>query len=765
MDNVNERAMREHWDGSLLGRQFWQDATRCGDELARNETQALTVPSPTQSPSKDPAQTTVTSSPEQSPKKTKSRLQLSRLASLNNLRLRNTAHPSPTGTETTNSPGKSPGKSEKSSKKRSLRLPKLPSFKSLSLKRRGAILASTEGIVEVQKPTRPSILSPSTFLPPDSPLPPIPPPPRPAFRSLYKGPSAPNLDIAPPDPSEDSHPFPRAPNQLSVISFQEWLERESDSRPETVPTPHPARSSRISLLAHLNNGGNWDDIPRTKSVLELNMFFDVRKVSPESLVDPNDDQNIDKSAVTEEVMVDKAMMTGSNIKSSVKNKIAMVDKATMTDFDIESSATHKATTAELDIKGSATENLPTDKGNAETDVNMESATKELTTGDHLATDKATENDGITKSVEATTAELDIKGSATDNMPADKGTAETDVNMESATKVPTIGGHLATDKTAAKNDDTTKSVGTDKPISNKSAAEQTTIEQAGMNTKCATENETSNDNPATDGFMMDLDSESSVTISLGTDTKNAKDKAAVHDSDLDGPSAMSEEDAAEPEDEIQITLLTLEQMRPLTQFRNLRVLKLVGMMKSYQPVIWQVVWLNPRLITLDLEMAVGLDIENPVGPSSWKPITKGWVMNVKSWAPPVYYGQGDGEISTKIGYGEYLDKYCIEKAKVLARSTGFPVPPYLPVKHLTLTGFAVDGDAFAMWFRNLEEVHFKKDCIDCGFWLSRAQRDVRVRHSDQFGVARGEAGPSGASSIEFGEETLAELTAAVEGLRA
>jgi hypothetical protein len=346
------------------------------------------------------------------------------------------------------------------------------------------------------------------------------------------------------------------------------------------------------LLAHLNNGGTWDDIPRTKSVLELNMFFDVRKVSPERLADPEDDQNIDKSAGTEEVMVDKAMMTGSNIKPSVKNQIAMVDKATMTDFDIEDFVTDKVTMTDFDMESSATD-------------------------------------------KATTAELDIKGSATDNLPTDKGTAETDINMESATKEPTTGGHLATDKTTAKNDDTTKSVGTNVPTSKESASEQATTEQAGINTKCATEKPTSNDNPATDEFMMDLDSESSVTISVGTDTKNAKGKAAVHDSDLDGSSAISEEDATELEDEIQITLLTLEQMRPLTQFRNLRVLKLVGMMKSYQPVIWQVVWLNPRLVTLELEMAVGLDIENPVGPSGWKPITNGWVMNVKSWAPPVY----------------------------------------------------------------------------------------------------------------------------------
>lgn len=41
MDNVNERAMREHWDSSLLGGQFWQDVTRRADELARNETQGM----------------------------------------------------------------------------------------------------------------------------------------------------------------------------------------------------------------------------------------------------------------------------------------------------------------------------------------------------------------------------------------------------------------------------------------------------------------------------------------------------------------------------------------------------------------------------------------------------------------------------------------------------------------------------------------------------------------------------------------------------
>ncbi|KGO69838.1 hypothetical protein PITC_043010 [Penicillium italicum] len=611
MDNLNERSLRKQWEASLMGAPFWDSAARDTQELAGSEGQALTgqLPhqSPTQSPSKNPVQTAVTSSPEISPKKKKSHFKLSRLASFNNLRLRDTIHPSPVGTDTTTSPETSPAKSQKSPKKGSLRLPSLPSFKNLSLKRRGPILASTGGIVELQKPTRPSILSPSTFLPPESPLPPIPKAPRPAFRSLYRGPSAANLDIAPPSPSESSHPFPTiSPSRPRVGSFQQWLERESNPRPEPVTIPHPARDSRISLMAHLNDGGTWDTIPRSRSVLELNMFFDARKVSCENLVDLDDDQSIEEAAKTDEVtMADKATMTDPGIDSS--NIITtMVDKATM---------------AEINTGDSATDNLPADKGTTETDVSTECGANELTTGDHLASEA---------------------------------------------------------------------------INN---------------------------------------------------------RGALHS-------------AKKPEKEIKITILTLEQVRPLLEFRNLRVLKLVGMMKSYQPIIWQAVWLNHQLTTLELEMAVGLDINKPVGPSGWVPIKKGWVMNVKSRAAPVYYGQGDGEISSKIGYGEYLDKYCIEKGKMLALCTGSPVPPYLPVKHLTLTGFAVDGDPFGMWFRNLEEVHFKKDCIDCGFWLSRAQRDVRVRHSDEFGVARGEDGPSGAGSTEeLGEEVLADLTAAVGGLGA
>ncbi|CAI7596830.1 unnamed protein product [Penicillium glandicola] len=758
MDNMRERDMHGQWDTCLMTADFWEDATRHAEQLARSERQALKTgqtaqsahQSPTQSPSKNPIQTAVTSSPEKSPKK-KSRFQLSQLASFNSLRLRSITHASPTGTDAANSPEKSPAKSQKSPKKGSLHLPKLPSFKTLSLKHRGPILASTSGIVDVQKPTRPSVLSsstffppesprpsilpPDTFLPPEYPIPPMPRTPRPAFRSLYRGPSAPKLDIAPPAP-ESSHPFATVAPTSSNVSFQEWLERQSDTRPKTPNTPHPAHSSRISLMAHINNGGTWDNIPRTRSVLELNMFFDARKVSSESLVDLDDDQSVDKNTMADEFpMVDKAIMTDSDLTSST-NKPTMVNKATMTNLDVEASVTDSATMTELDIEGSATDNLATDKATVETDVSMEYATNEPTTDDYLPTDKITaETDDIMKS----------DATIEDNVPTSKKTSDehTDTDTEEST--------TPIDESS-----------TNKKDKGKAAVHDWNVDSPRAIRK--------QDLPIFDAPQYP-DQEVMLTIAAPNVAKILDevfdDFIQTSTGDQVGRHSEKQEGEIRIEDEIRITILTLEQMRPLVEFRRLRVLKLTGMMRSYQPIIWQTVWVNPQLTTLELEMAVGPDIENPMGRSGWKAIKKGWVMNVRSYAPPVYYGnRGDGEICRKVGYGEYLDKYCIEKAKVLALFTGFPVPASLPVKHLTLTGFAVDGDAFGMWFRNLEEVHFKKDCIDCGFWLSRSQRDVRVRHSDEYvGVARGGVWPSAGSVEELGEEVLAELTAAVGGLGA
>lgn len=58
--------------------------------------------------------------------------------------------------------------------------------------------------------------------------------------------------------------------------------------------------------------------------------------------------------------------------------------------------------------------------------------------------------------------------------------------------------------------------------------------------------------------------------------------------------------AEPQDG---DVFPLEDLEPLCNFRQLRSLKITGMMESYQKYIWQAVWLNPHLRELTMEMAL------------------------------------------------------------------------------------------------------------------------------------------------------------------
>jgi hypothetical protein len=53
----------------------------------------------------------------------------------------------------------------------------------------------------------------------------------------------------------------------------------------------------------------------------------------------------------------------------------------------------------------------------------------------------------------------------------------------------------------------------------------------------------------------------------------------------------------------------KELRPLVSFRNLHVLHLGGMMRSYQPIIWEACFVNPNLTKLTLEMALEPEISD------------------------------------------------------------------------------------------------------------------------------------------------------------
>jgi hypothetical protein len=71
-------------------------------------------------------------------------------------------------------------------------------------------------------------------------------------------------------------------------------------------------------------------------------------------------------------------------------------------------------------------------------------------------------------------------------------------------------------------------------------------------------------------------------------------------------------------------MNVEEMKPLCAFRNLRYLKITGMLASYQKYIWQCAWLNYGLEILILEMASV--------PRVFAHLKKDWPWIKNNWAP-------------------------------------------------------------------------------------------------------------------------------------
>ncbi|KAJ5806751.1 hypothetical protein N7474_010343 [Penicillium riverlandense] len=175
------------------------------------------------------------------------------------------------------------------------------------------------------------------------------------------------------------------------------------------------------------------------------------------------------------------------------------------------------------------------------------------------------------------------------------------------------------------------------------------------------------------------------------------------------------------------LFDITELKPLCLFRRLRSLKLTGMLQSYQTIIWMTAWLNTDLEELELGMAMEPEVVSLSHAGRWTLIRDGWKIDKGLSGAPVYYGQGNGTLHPDIGHGEYLDKQCIETAKVRALAMDHTAK-CLQIKTLTLTGFVVDADPFLHWFdpKRLRKICFKGNCVDSGFWLSRGMRKVVVR---------------------------------------
>ncbi|EXJ95861.1 hypothetical protein A1O1_00986 [Capronia coronata CBS 617.96] len=173
------------------------------------------------------------------------------------------------------------------------------------------------------------------------------------------------------------------------------------------------------------------------------------------------------------------------------------------------------------------------------------------------------------------------------------------------------------------------------------------------------------------------------------------------------------------------------LKPLTEFRHLRHLQLNGMMRSYQPLIWATCWVNKDLTRVHLEMALEPVINEDIM-HKYRNIDRNWIYDRLSITPVdcEYLGShGDGTLHEEFGEGEYLDQQAMKAAQInMVRTLPLENLRYLPITHLTLMNFVVDGGPFFRWFdpNKLKEINFRGDCIDAGFSLPHEMKlSVRV----------------------------------------
>ncbi|KAJ9661118.1 hypothetical protein H2201_006669 [Coniosporium apollinis] len=173
----------------------------------------------------------------------------------------------------------------------------------------------------------------------------------------------------------------------------------------------------------------------------------------------------------------------------------------------------------------------------------------------------------------------------------------------------------------------------------------------------------------------------------------------------------------------------DDLKSLCSFTELRSLGIYGMMESFQPTIWETVWRNPNLYTLDLRMALEPIVRASDQHGEWLCIDEGWSVDMpgrsRCSAPIKYLGNdGVGTLHHIHGHGEYLDVLAIRKARIAACI--HDQIDSLPLVSLRLEGFVVDACPFERGFGRLREIKFGRDCIDAGFELPVELRGMMVR---------------------------------------
>ncbi|KAF2691997.1 hypothetical protein K458DRAFT_438286 [Lentithecium fluviatile CBS 122367] len=166
-------------------------------------------------------------------------------------------------------------------------------------------------------------------------------------------------------------------------------------------------------------------------------------------------------------------------------------------------------------------------------------------------------------------------------------------------------------------------------------------------------------------------------------------------------------------------ISQESMKPLVEFNKLRELRIFGMRDTFQSIIWEAVFRNEAddkgMHVLDLQMA-----EKPlVREKHWVAANDLQGLKVSNKDGQVYRGvDGKGVLHYEYGTGEYLDDYCMRKARIASKVEEAKPLPLWCVK---LDGFVVDQLPFEHELSKVVLLTCGENCIDAGLRAPKTSR--------------------------------------------
>jgi hypothetical protein len=171
-------------------------------------------------------------------------------------------------------------------------------------------------------------------------------------------------------------------------------------------------------------------------------------------------------------------------------------------------------------------------------------------------------------------------------------------------------------------------------------------------------------------------------------------------------------------------ITANGMKPLLEFVKLKELRLFQVRDSLQPLVWETVFRHrseDAMRVLDIQMAAAPIVRS----EQWRRAKNvaGLTVPTEESEEKEYKGMdGKGVLHYSIGTGEYLDGYCMRKARI---ASGLDEATPLPLWCLKLDGFVIDHLPFEHELSQIVLLTAGENCIDSGL---RAPKSRRAPHN-------------------------------------